>query len=105
MQRGDIVNYLFPGLVDVADPDTVVRARGSILSRLAVVISATATEADIVVLDAETWESPRIVRGVEITLVDPETPNRNQVDDRDAAIQAGTLDAIRTNVKGWVKAL
>jgi hypothetical protein len=105
MKRGDIVEYTFPGLIDAADVDTIKRARATMISRLAIVRSITATTADIVVLDAEHWESPRLVRGVAIDDGTARTPNRNQVADREAAIEAGTLDAIRDVVKGWVKVI
>lgn len=105
MKRGDIVEYLFPGLADFDDTDSRKRARPQIVSRLAIVRSVTSSTADIVVLDAEPWESPRFVSSVLLDDGIAKTPNRNQCDDRQAAIQAGDLDNKRDNVKGWVKAL
>lgn len=105
MRRGDIVEYLFPGLADSADADARIRAKPVLITRLALVRSVTATTADIVVLDAEPWESPRFVSGVALDDGTHVTANRNQYEDRTAAIDAGKLDAIRDNVKGWVRQL
>jgi hypothetical protein len=46
-----------------------------------------------------------MIRGQIIVTQEPSAPNRNQVTDRETAIQTGTLDTIRDNVKGYVKAL
>lgn len=105
MKRGDIVEYLFPALADSADADTIKRAKPVLVTRLALVRSIAATRADILVLDAESWESPRLVSSVLLDDGTHTTANRNQCDDRATAIEAGTLDSMRDTVKGWVRAL
>lgn len=106
MKRGDIVEYIFPQLSPgEADADTIKRSHPMLVSRLAIIRSVTATTADICVLTAESWESPRFVSAVLFDDGTTKTVNRNQCDDRVTAIAAGNLDTLRDNVKGWVKAL
>lgn len=101
MKRGDIVDYSFPALVD--DDGAPRRAQPQIVTLPAVVLRASATTADIEVF-GERWWSPRVVLGVAFDDGTAKTANRNQANDRVAAIDTNTLDGMRDNVKGWVKA-